>query len=623
MIIGTAGHIDHGKSALVEALTGQPMDQLVEERRRGITIDLHFTALPLPGGETAGVVDVPGHEDLVRTMVAGAAGIDLVLLVIAASEGIMPQTREHLAVVEQLRIPAGIPIITKADLVAPERLSVVEAEVAEWLRGSPVAFSEPLATSTRTGVGIAALRIRMAEWSRGMPQRVRPGRSLDDLPRLPIDRAFSLPGAGAVVTGTAWSGAFRVGDHVRVLPGGDRGRVRSLERHGIAVAVSSPGERIALSLAGIDRERLERGQLLVRDTDPWEATRALDVRLELLPNASRPLSHQTRVRIHLGTLEVLARLSLKVAILPGQSGNARLVLEKPAVARGGDRLVLRSFSPVAVIGGGWVLDPLPPAGPPTWPVGLASEAQQERLGALLSRRPHGVALPQVPVLLGAPPSDIPALLAAVPLEVVGDTIVARERVLEAEEVARSAVRAYQLDRPADAGMPLETLRQRLRRHGFAGEAALERLLAQRALMVEQGAIHEPGFRAAVGGEAMLERLVSVIEAAGLAPGTVAELEAAIAEDGVADTLRLAARSGRVVAVERDRYFGRAALDGFVAAVADAAARGPITPAGLRDATGISRKFLIPLLEWADRAGLTIRRGGSRVPGPALGRRDSA
>jgi selenocysteine-specific elongation factor len=618
VIIGTAGHIDHGKSALVEALTGQGMDPLAEERRRGITIDLHFASLPLADDAAAGVVDVPGHEDLVRTMVAGAAGIDLVLLVVAADEGIMPQTREHLAVVEQLRIPVGIPVITKADLVPAERLSTVETEVAERLRNSQVAFSAPVATSTRTGVGLEVLRDQITARSRALLQGGRSGRGGDDLPRLPIDRSFSLPGAGTVVTGTSWSGVFKVGDQVRVMPTDARARIRSLERHGIPVSSSLPGERIAVALAGIDREQLQRGQVLVADGDPWEVTRAIDVRLELLSSPARSLAHQARVRVHLGTLEVLARVKLKAPIAAGQSGNARLVLEHPAVARGGDRLVLRSFSPVTVIGGGWVLDPLPPPGRPTWPTALASETLEERMLALLSRRPRGIVLAQLPVLLGASPEMISPILAALPVEVVGTTIVEWERVEDAERVAHSTVRAHHLDRPGDSGIPLETLRQRLSRYGPAGEAALDRLVARKTLLVDQGVIREPHFQAEVaGGGAMLEILLAAIGAAGLTPPSVGELEASFGPGRVADVLRLAAKAGRLVPVERDRYFSPVALKRFATALSEAVGRGAITPAGLRDATGISRKFLIPLLEWADRTGLTIRRGEGRIPGPGL------
>ncbi len=614
MIIGTAGHIDHGKSALVEALTGQRMDPLEEERRRGITLDLHFASFALPDGRLAGVIDVPGHEDLIRTMVAGAAGLDLLLLVVAADEGIMPQTREHLAVVEQLRVPIGIPVITKADLVEPEWLAMVEAEVAQWLARSPVRFTPPVATSARSGAGIEALRLAIHR----LALTVHPGGAPDDLARLPIDRAFSLPGAGTVVTGTAWSGSFALDDAVRLLPAGLEGRIRSLERHGARLARSTPRDRIAVGLAGVDRERAERGQVLVHRDAPWEVTRVLDVSLELLPAAPRPLVHQSRVRIHLGTLEVLARVQLRSPLTPGSTGQVRLVLEEPTVARGGDRLVVRSYSPVSVIGGGRVVDPSPPAGKAAWPEELASESAPDRLRALVARRPRGTRMDQLPLLLGIPPALVASLVSGLGLVTMGDVVVAAGLVAEAGHAAVGMVVDWQRAHPTDPGIPSETLRQGLARRGPAAEAALARLLKAGTLVAEGATIREASFRpSASGGEAMLDRLVAAVEAAGLSPPTVAELEADLRLRAVADALRLASRHGRVTAIERDRYAGREALRRFSAILAEVGAAGPITPGAIREATGLSRKFVIPLLEWADGCGLTIRRGDARVPGPKL------
>ena len=613
VIIGTAGHIDHGKSALVEALTGQPMDPLAEERRRGITIDLHFAGLRLPDGRMVGVVDVPGHEDLVRTMVAGAAGIDLVLLVVAADEGIMPQSREHLAVVEQLRIPAGIPVITKSDLVDPEWLAMITGEVSEWLRESPVTFSAPLTTSARSGSGIPELREAIAK-----AREAGGRRDAGDLARLPIDRVFSLPGAGTVVTGTAWSGTFKVGDAVQVLPGERQARIRSIERHGESLEASCPGDRIAVGLAGIDREDIRRGQQLVAANDPWEVSTALDVQLELLDSAARPIKHLTRLRVHLGTAEVLARVHGREPVMPGTSRLVRLVLEEPLLARGGDRLVMRSYSPVVVLGGGWVVDPLPPAGKGERGGAEPSREPRDAAAALLDRRPLGVSRTQLPILLGLAPTVVASLVLDPSFQLVGDTVISRQQLVSVETAASQLVAAYHHAHPAEPGMPLETLRHGLNRFGAAGEAALSALVATGLLVSEGALIREATFRPALtAGDPGVSRIVARIEEAGLAPPSLGELEES--EPRAAELLRVAAREGRIIAVERDRYFGKAALDGFALTLGRLAGQGAVTPAAVRDATGLSRKFTIPLLEWADRAGLTVRRGDVRLAGPGLKR----
>src|SRR6185312_11674738 len=378
MIIGTAGHIDHGKSALVSALTGRPMDRLMEERRREITIELNFAPLNLGSGRVAGVVDVPGHEDFVRTMVAGASGIDLALLVVAADEGIMPQTEEHLAILEQLGVSAGIPVLTKIDLVEPDWAELVSQELSERLRQSVLEFDPPVAVSTKTGAGIELLRERLRARAAGLVRR-----HSEDLFRLPIDRCFSVAGVGTVVTGTAWSGRIAIGESVRVLPGSGEGRVRSIETHGRAIAKSEPGARTAVGIAGLDRAQAERGAVLLSPADPWDVTAALDVELALLPTALHPLRPRTRVRLLLGTAEVMARVVPRGTLQPGQRGPARLVLEQPLIARGEDRFVLRSFSPVTTIGGGRVLDPHPPRRRAAWPEGLSAAQPGSRFLALL------------------------------------------------------------------------------------------------------------------------------------------------------------------------------------------------------------------------------------------------
>jgi selenocysteine-specific elongation factor len=607
MIIGTAGHIDHGKSALVRALTGQAMDRLAEEQRRGITIDLNFAPLLFPGLPPVGVVDVPGHEDFIRTMVAGASGVDLVLLVIDAAEGPMPQTLEHLAIVEQLGVPRGIPVFTKCDLVDAEWLDLVELEFAPRLAASSVQFAEPARVSAITGEGIDALRDRLRA-------AITTDRRPPDHFRMPVDRAFSLAGVGTVLTGTAWSGAVGAGDAVRLLPSGLEGRVRSVAIHGAAVEKGGAGMRVAVGLAGVERSAVHRGETLVGTGDSWEPTRVLDVELNLLPDAPRPLAARSRVRLHLGTSEILARVHPRAPIAQGEIGWARLTLESPTLARGGDRLVLRSYSPVTTIGGGRVLDPIPPrrAG---WPDGLAAGAPAERLLAHLGRRPEGVEQAILSQLLGLPPQEADRLAQKTPgVRRIGTRWVDSARVRALEAAALATIERFHQENPSQPGLSLGTLRQGLRGPDWLASAALESLQKRGELEVREGLAALPGFQAVLaGGISILDRLADAIGQGGLMPPTTPELASLVGEPSIEPALRLLAKAGRIERVELDRYFAAGPLKEFEATIrAVAEAEGEVTPGALRDRLGITRKYLIPLLEWADRKGITRRDGDRRV-----------
>ena len=608
MIVGTAGHIDHGKSALVEALTGRAVDRLAEERRRGITIDLNFAPLDLGGGTVVGVVDVPGHEDFVRTMVAGASGVDLALLVVAADEGIMPQTLEHLVILEQLGVPHGIPVVTKSDLVDRDWLDLVAAELSERLAGSRVPFAPPLSVSARTGEGIDALRRCIAERAKTWVPRAS-----GDLFRLPIDRAFSLAGVGTVVTGTSWSGRLRIGDEVALLPADATARVRSIQVHGQSVERSEPGRRTAVGLVGIAREEVSRGTVLVSAGDAWTATTALDVALELDASATRPVVQRTRVRVLHGTTEVLARALPREPIVPGGRGLARLALEEPLVARGGDRFVVRSYSPLLTVGGGVVLDPAPPRRRPRWPAQLQSGEETRRVVGLVERRPAGVPTRLLPVLLGLTPAEARAAASAAPeLRAVGELWVTSELLAQVGARCLDLLRRFHREQPLELGMPLETLRRSLGAPEPVVETVLEELARAGRMRRLKGLAALAGFTPrAAGGEGAVTEVVALLEEAGLTPPTVAELERRTGRRDVEGILRLAAAAGKVEAVERDRYYARVVLDRFVAALR---ANGPvetIVPSELRQRLGISRKYLIPLLEWADSRGVTEWDGDVR------------
>jgi selenocysteine-specific elongation factor len=584
------------------------MDRLAEERRRGITIDLNFAPLDLGNGAVAGVVDVPGHEDFVRTMVAGASGVDLALLVVAADEGIMPQTLEHLSVLEHLGVPLGIPVLSKCDLVDRDWLDLVTLELSERLARSPMEFRPPVCVSARTGEGLDELRRRIAECAPAVAPRAS-----GDLFRLPVDRAFSVAGVGTVVTGTAWSGRIGVGDEVALLPLGPRGRVRSIEMHGRAVERSEPGRRTAVGIAGISRDGVARGSTLVAAGDAWEPTAALDVELSLDPGAPRPLVHRTRLRVNLGTSETIARVLPRPAIEPGAHGLARLALESPVVARGGDRLVIRSFSPVSTIGGGVVLDPTPPKRRAKWPAGLTAAEAGIRLTALVERRAGGVPVSRLPLLLGIPPDRARAVAAgATGLRLVGELWVTAELLENLGSHCLDLLRSYHRANPIERGMPLETLRRRLHAPDPVVEAVLAGLGHTGRMRRLEGLVAMAGFAPrATGGEAAVDEIVQLLEDAGLTPPSVEELERHTGRRDVAAILRLAASTGRVEPVRRDRYFARLPLDRFVQALREGGAGDEIVPSQLRQRLGISRKYLIPLLEWADAKGVTSWDSGVR------------
>ncbi|HUR94143.1 MAG TPA: selenocysteine-specific translation elongation factor [Gemmatimonadales bacterium] len=608
MIVGTAGHIDHGKSALVAALTGRPMDRLAEEQRRGITIDLNFAPLDLGSRGVAGVVDVPGHEDFVRTVVAGASGIDLALLIVAADEGPMPQTIEHLAILEHLGVPAGIPVVTKADLVDGDWLALVLAELSEWLARSPVAFDPPLAVSARTGFGVEELRARLVARAAGLAPR-----SGGDLFRMPVDRVFSVAGVGTVVTGTAWSGRIGVGETALMLPAGITARVRSIESHDRALEESQAGARTAVGLAGLEREQARRGTWLVAAGDAWRPTGALDTELGVGMDAPRPVAPRSRVRVLIGTAEILARVQASEPIRPGERGVARLVLESPVIARAGDRFVIRSYSPVATIGGGRVLDPQPPRRREPWPAGLTSELPAERFAALLERRPWGIAAEELPILLGVPGPHATAVAHASPLAtLVGDRWVKFTTLRRIGERALASLKTFHRAQPSERGIPLETLRHGLRAPEAVVERALNDLAAAGRIRRADGLAMLSGFTPRVeGGDAEIDRIIRILEEADLSPPSLLELELRTGRRDIAAILRLAARTGRVEAVGRERYYARAPLERFTEALGELGRHGMIAPGAIRDRFGISRKYMIPLLEWADAKGITERIGEGR------------
>ena len=610
-VVGTAGHIDHGKTALVKALTGVDTDRWEEEKRRGITIDLGFAPLPLPGGIQASVVDVPGHEAFVKNMLAGATGIDVALLIIAADEGIMPQTEEHLAIVELLGVRRGIPVLTKRDLVDDEWLALVRTEVAARLERSRIPWRAPIAVSALKSEGLEDLKRALVEVAADLTDR-----PADDLFRLPIDRVFTLAGAGTVVTGSTWSGTVAAGASVRLLPLDRDVRVRSIQVHSQDAEQAGPGRRTALALVGVDKDEINRGQVAVTGTG-WAPTSTLDVALELLPTVKKPLAVRTRIRVHLGTAEVLGRVAQVRAIAPGEQSVARLLLERPLVARGGDRFVIRSFSPVTTIGGGVVLDPYPPRRPRVSERGLAAgRPPAERLARFVEEAGlAGVRVGDIAVRAGVLPADVATTIAAAGKGIlsVGDVLVARRAISTEVDRLTAVVAAHHDEHPLDAGLSLQALRA-----GVSAPAAVLDLLVEHGVkkqaweLAEGGAVvRAPGWRAQVGdaGGRLARRLA---EARWQLP-TVAELQREFSDPSVPALLAHLAREGSVERVDQERYALKQALEEFRRAVEETLRElGTATPAQFRDRLGLTRKYLIPLLEWADRRGITSRKGDTRV-----------
>ena len=619
VVIGTAGHVDHGKTALVKALTGVETDRFPEEQRRGITIDIGFAPLAL-GDMHASVVDVPGHEDFIRNMVAGATGIDVALLVVAADEGVMPQTHEHLAILEALGIRHGVAAITKADLAEPDWLALVAADVAERLRHTSLIWSPPVAVSARSGVGLDALRKALANAATQVADR-----PADDLFRMPVDRVFSLRGAGTVVTGTTWSGSVKVGDQVTVLPEGIVARVRTVQVHGEDRPAAEPGRRTAVALAGVERLEVARGSVLVADPS-WRATSAIDVRLTLLPGAPRPVGQRSRIRLHLGTAEVIARVTpAGEGIPPGESGVVRLRLESPVVARAGDRGVIRSYSPVTTIGACEVLDPWPAARPrrpvAADPGACPARSEGREPGVRVLVGASGLPVGDLPVRAGVRPRDLGALVGR--LTASGDFTLAGDLIFPAAEVRRLSALALETlaadhrANPLAPGMPLELLRRALKPVTLA-EYVLARLEGEVKIVVNGSVArlrsHAPTLddSQAEAGRQLLEFL-----AAGGAEGRSAEEIQKLAK-GTPALLDHYLRQGTAIRVGQERYYERAALQHLsrtaLARIRQGGSAG--SPSGLREVLKLSRKYLIPLLEWLDSKGFTVRIGDGRRVTPA-------
>ncbi|MGE0820803.1 MAG: selenocysteine-specific translation elongation factor [Candidatus Binatia bacterium] len=627
-IIGTAGHIDHGKTSLIRALTGQETDRLREEQERGISIDLGFAHLELPNGEQVGIVDVPGHERFIRNMLAGAHGIDLVLFTIAADDGVMPQSEEHLDFLHLLGVKNGIFVITKADLVDADRLATVKEDIEiltldTTLEGAPI-----IPVSSVTGMGLDRLREEIATRLQSYERPSLPGYF-----RLPVDRAFVMKGHGVVITGTAVAGIVNEGDTVRVLPGREESRVRSIQVHGQAVAQAKWGQRVALNLAGLEKSALSRGHVICHPKLTLTTDR-FDAFVEIRPGAGREIDNHERVRVHIGTAEVIGKVIIldgREVLAPRSSGYCQVVLEEPVEALRGDRFVLRNQTAQGTLGGGEVIHPFAQRHR------RSEEGVVARLTFLRSADVHSACRAYLEIQNNF----------AAPLEEIYQGVNAREEeVAEAlaqdaeilplpnkanpevysvtvkwqrltAEVANALADFHQA-MPLAKGMEMESLRSQLS-FTFSPKifrAVTDKLIAENVVIREESTLRLPSHSVKLSSneQESAARVERLLQEGGLTPPDLKEVEQKlkIPRKSLIDLLNVMESRGAVVKVTPDLYLESKALDkAKTALVKHLTTRDEVTAAEFRDLLGVSRKTAIPLLEYFDRTGLTLRVGDVR------------
>jgi len=626
-IIGTAGHIDHGKTSLIKALTGTDTDRLKEEKERGISIDLGFAHLDLPDGTSAGIVDVPGHERFIKNMLAGAHGIDLVLFTVAADDGVMPQTEEHLDIVHLLGVKMAIFVITKADLAPPARIAEVEEEIDILTLGTSLENSPKLAVSSVTGQGLEELKALISKTLKLHIQTAPSGYF-----RLPVDRAFVLQGHGVVVTGTALSGEVKVGEQVRCLPGDHLFRVRSLQVHGKSVEHAGWGQRVAMNLTGPDRADVARGHVICHEKIS-RVTERFDAFLEVRPAANKGIKSHQRVRVHLGTAERLGKIVIlgnAERIEPKQSAYCQVTLHEPLLALRGDHFIVRNETAQRTLAGGVIIDP--------W--AERHKKGDAELGARLEALRHGdlAALTQTFLDSGA--------FFAASAESIQQFLNVREeavrqaldgmktlRVLNAEgeriystdkkwrrvtEQIQQSLKEFHAGHPLVPGMDMEELRGKL-----AYELApkifrliVDALTDAKLIAKEENLLRLASHRVQLGGQekTLMEKIKKILGEQPLAPPDLKEIEklAAVPRPRLNEVLRLLEREGSVVRITTDMYFLAASIDKLRQTLKSYLTdKGEMTAASFRDLIGSSRKYTIPLLEYFDRDGLTIRVGDIR------------
>ena len=623
-VIGTAGHVDHGKSTLIAALTGVHPDRLKEEQAREMTIDLGFGWLTLPNGEEVGIVDVPGHRDFIENMLAGIGGIDAALLVIAADEGVMPQTREHLAILDLFQIPAGLIVLTKTDLASDsDWLDLVSSDVRAAVRGTVLADAPILRVSAKNRTGLESLISNLQLFLQDKSSRPDLGR-----PRLPIDRVFSIAGFGTVVTGTLTDGSLAIGDEVEILPSGHKGRVRGLQTHKKKEERAVPGSRTAVNISGIALEEIQRGEVVVHPNQ-YQSTRRMDVRLRLLKDISAPLKHSAEVKVFLGTAETIAAIRILGAeeLAAGEDGWAQLELRDPLVCVRGDRLILRRPSPGETLGGGTVIDPHPKGRHKRY-----DESVLKSLESLSHGSPADVLLEAALALGPAAVKDVltRSRLEAEAAESAVEELLGNGQLVNLDGGQRTVdslvmpaaqwqalqdktvqiVREYHNSFQLRRGIPREELKSKLKLQSRMFNTFVSRIVDQKQLMEDGSFVALPSHDVTLNGadQAKAQGLMRKFAANPFGPPSVKECQSEVGEEVYNALIDM----GELTAVSQEVVFRTKDYEAMVAKVKSAIQqKGQMTLAEVRDLLGTTRKYVQAFLEHLDLIGVTAREGDAR------------
>ncbi|MBW6519973.1 MAG: selenocysteine-specific translation elongation factor [Desulfoarculaceae bacterium] len=635
IVLGTAGHVDHGKTSLIRALTGIETDRLKEEKKRGITIELGFAYLDLPCGHRLGIVDVPGHEKFVKNMVSGVMGMDLVAFIVAADEGIMPQTREHFEICRLLGVQEGIIVITKKDMVEAEWLDMVEEEVRDFCVGSFLEEAPLLRVSSITGEGIVELKEELDRFVRRQELKEVHGPF-----RLPVDRIFAMKGFGAVITGTSISGRVAIGEELRFYPSELIAKVRGLQVHSQSVEEVEAGHRTAINLQGVDTALIERG-MVAATPGCLQPGFMLDCEFLYLAVNEKPLKHRTRVRIHLGTAELMGRISLLAEdeLLPGKTAAVQLLFEAPVAVWPGDRYVVRSYSPATTIGGGRVLGNQPPrkrkratdedraVNGAVFEVLQHGTVEEQLLLFLEESRTAGLTADELSIRLGIFGKQLKKMMTGplstrqvVVVDSASQRYVARTVSDRVEETLLANLSAFHRDNPLQSGLSKEVLRSGLGRRveQKVFQFCLGELLKKELVVQEESEVRLTSHRVALQADeqALQHDLEEWYRQKGLATATIRETIDRFSdaqETMVKEVLALLLRQGRLVKISESLYYHIDTIDGLARElIAFISREGEIDAPRFKELTGLTRKFSIPLLEYFDKIKLTIRVGDTRI-----------